>query len=128
MNSTRALLRRAHRNAQEPGNHHAGYSGTHPMGDRAMTDPRDFDRRMDRQMDMDARTGAPTPWGWIASAVFIIIVLALVFSSGHNTQTASNQTNPPATTGMAPRTAPLAIPPATGTPPIQAPSTTGQGR
>ena len=56
-----------------------------------MTDPRDFDRRWDGQMDMNARTGAPTPWGWIAAAVFIVIVLALIFSSGRNTQMASDQ-------------------------------------
>src|SRR5205823_2088225 len=33
----------------------------------AMTDPRDFDRRMDmeRRMEMDRRMGSPTPWGWI---------------------------------------------------------------
>ena len=90
-----------------------------------MTDPRDFDRRWDGQMDMNARTGAPTPWGWIAAAVFTVIVLALIFSSGRNTQVASDQANPPATTGMAPRTAPLAtVPPPTTVPPVQAPSTT----
>jgi len=94
-----------------------------------MTDPHDFDRRWDGQMDMNARTGAPTPWGWIAAAVFIVIVLALIFSSGRNTQVASDQANPPATTGMAPRTAPLAtVPPPTTVPPVQSPSTTGQGR
>ena len=90
-----------------------------------MTDPRDFDRSWDRQMD--TRTGAPTPWGWIAAAVFTVIVLALIFSSGRNTQVASDQANPPDTTGMAPRTAPLAtVPPPTTVPPVQAPSTTGR--
>jgi hypothetical protein len=95
-----------------------------------MTDPRDFERMTERQMEMDARTGAPTPWGWIAGAVFIIIVLALIFSNGRNTETASNQANPPATTGMAPRTAPplATVPPASTIPPAQPPSTTGQGR
>jgi hypothetical protein len=80
-------------------------------------------------MDMDARTGTPTPWGWIAAALFIVVVLALIFSSGRNTETASNQANPPATTGMAPKTAPLAtMPPPASAPPVEAPSTTGQGR
>ena len=69
--------------------------------------------------------GAPTPWGWIAGAVFIVIILALVFTSSESNRTASNETNPPATTGMAPRTAPPMVPVA---PPPQSPSTTGGGR
>lgn len=105
-----------------------------------MTDPRDFDRKLDRQMEMDARTGTPTPWGWIAGALFIIGVLVLVFSTGNNTRIASNETVPPATTGMAPGgTAPLTTEPpivcapfcgtiSRSVPPAQAPSTTGQGR
>ena len=72
-----------------------------------MTDPRDFDRRMelDRRMEMEHRMGSPTPWGWIAGAVFIIVILALVFTSNEGTRTAGNDADPPATTGMAPRTA-----------------------
>src|SRR5262252_8591791 len=73
----------------------------------AMTDPRDFDR-----MEVDRRMGAPTPWGWIAAAVFIIVVLALVFTSSEGNRTARNDDNPPATTGMAPRAATPAMPPA----------------
>ncbi len=90
-----------------------------------MTDPRDFDRRMDmdRRVELE-RMGAPTPWGWIAGAVFIVVILALVFASGEGSKTALDDTNPPpATTGKAPRTAP----PAVTVPPEQAPSTTGQG-
>jgi hypothetical protein len=90
-----------------------------------MTDPRDFDRRMDmdRRMELE-RMGAPTPWGWIAGAVFIVVILALVFASGEGSKTARDDINPPpATTGMAPMTAPPAI----AVPPDQAPSTTGQG-
>jgi hypothetical protein len=90
-----------------------------------MSDPRDYDQT---RMDMGTRTPAPTPWGWIAGAVFIVLVLALVFSSGGPNRTASNEPIPPATTGMAPR-APLAtIPPATTMPPAEAPSTGGQAR
>ncbi len=94
-----------------------------------MTDPRDFDRRMDmeRRMEMERRM-VPTSnatWGWIAGGVFILVVLALVFNSGDGTRTASTDvSNPPATTGTAPpaRTTPPAMAPAP-----QAPSTTGQG-
>ena len=90
-----------------------------------MSDLRDYDRN---RMEMDYRMAAPTPWGWIAGAVFIIVVLALIFTSGGPNQTASNEPNPPATTGMAPR-APLAtIPPATTTPLAPSPSTGGQAR
>jgi hypothetical protein len=66
--------------------------------------------------------GAPTPWGWIAGAVLIVVVLALVFTSGEAIRTASN--SPPATTGMAPSPAPPAIP---VPPSIETPSTNGQG-
>jgi hypothetical protein len=89
----------------------------------AMTDPRDFDRRMDleRQAEMESRIGT-SPWGWIAGAVFIVIILALIFAGGENTRTAREDASPPATTGMAPRTAP----PTVTVPPGQPPSTTGQ--
>ena len=92
----------------------------------AMTDPRDFDRRMEmeHQMEMERRMGAPTVWGWIAGAVFIIVILALVFAGGESTRTAREDANPPATTGMAPRTAP----PAVAVPPAQPPSTAGQSQ
>jgi hypothetical protein len=48
-----------------------------------------------------------------------------VFTSNDGTKTASNEGNPPATTGMAPKTAPPAItvPPRTDTP-----STSGQSK
>jgi hypothetical protein len=91
----------------------------------AMTDPRDFDRgmEMEHRMEMERRMGTPSPWGWIAGAVFIIVILALVFAGGESTRTAREDANPPATTGMAPRTAP----PTVAVPPAQPPSTTGQG-
>ena len=91
-----------------------------------MTDPRDFDQRMelDRRMEMEHRMGAPTPWGWIAGAVFIIVILALVFTSNEGTRTAGNDADQPATTGMAPRTAPPAIP--VPPRPTDRQSTTGQ--
>jgi hypothetical protein len=79
---------------------------------------------MEREMEMERRMGAPTLWGWIAGAVFIIVILALGFAGGENTRTAREDASPPATTGMAPRTAP---PPVT-VPPAQPPSTTCQTR
>jgi hypothetical protein len=56
--------------------------------------------------------------------VFIVIILALVFAGGDSTRTAREDASPPATTGMAPRTAP----PAVTVPPAQPPSTTGQSQ
>jgi len=88
-----------------------------------MTDPRDFDRRFENQMEMERRMSTPTPWGWIAGAVFIIVILALVFTSSEGTRTAREDVNPPATTGMGSPTAP----PAVTVPPGRMPSTTGQG-
>ena len=86
-----------------------------------MTDPRDFDRRMDMRgmdhpLEMEHRMGSPTPWGWIAGAVFVIVMLALVFASSENTRTARNDASPPAATTTAP--------PAITVPPSE---TTGQG-
>ena len=70
-----------------------------------MTDPRDFDRRMDmeRRMEMERRmvpTASPM-WGWIAGGAFILVVLALIFSAGEGSKTASTQ--PPSTTGQGTR-------------------------
>lgn len=87
-----------------------------------MTDSRDFDRRMDfdrrldmeRPIEMEHRMGSPTPWGWIAGAV--IVMLALVFTGSEATRTANNEASPPAATTTAP--------PAITVPP---PETTGQG-
>jgi hypothetical protein len=56
--------------------------------------------------------------------VFIILILALVFGGSEGTRTAREDASPPATTGMAPRTAP----PAVAVPPAQPPSTTGQSQ
>jgi hypothetical protein len=99
------------------------------MWEITMTDPRDFDGRMDleRRMEME-RSMVPASnamWGWIAGGLFILVVLALVFNSGDATRTASTDvSNPPATTGVAPpaRTTAPAMAPAR-----EPPSTTGQG-
>jgi len=76
---------------------------------------------MERRMEMERRMGSPTH-GLDRRAVFIIVVLALVFTSSEGTNTARNDVNRP--------------PPrawrqdgAAGHPgdPGQSPSTTGQG-
>jgi hypothetical protein len=79
---------------------------------------------------------AGTPWGWIAAAVFLVIVLGIAFGVGHEpNRLAMNEavsppvthpspltppaglTNParPMTPGLAPAPAPLAPAPATPT-------------
>ena len=71
----------------------------------------------------DARDMNAT-WGWIAAAIFIVAVLAIAFGIGHEpnqsgTNTASNETSPPAATRMAPPLTlaqPAAPPAATPTP------------
>jgi hypothetical protein len=77
--------------------------------------PDDPYRRND-MMDPDVRA-ANAIWGWVAAAVFAIVVLAVVFGMAHQpgqvgTNTASNDiTAPPAATRMAPPvTSPLAPP------------------
>ena len=73
--------------------------------------------RRDPAYDPDARAMNAT-WGWIAAAVFIVVVLAVAFGIGHepNTKTASNNdVTPRAATRMAPPLTPMspAAPPAT---------------
>ncbi|MGA8496043.1 MAG: hypothetical protein WB764_11210, partial [Xanthobacteraceae bacterium] len=63
--------------------------------------------------------------GWVAAAVFIVVVLAVAFGIGHEpgqsgTNTASNDVTPPAATRMAP---PITMaPPATPAPPAASPA------
>ena len=85
--------------------------------------------RRDPPYDPDARAMNAT-WGWIAAAVFIVVVLAVAFGIGHepNTHTASNNVTPPAATRMAPPltpaspTAPPAVTPAPATPTPNSPA------
>ena len=80
--------------------------------------------RRDPVYDPDARAMNAT-WGWIAAAVFIVVVLAVAFGIGHEpnqsgTNTASNDVTPPAATRMAP---PLTMtPPANPAPPAATPA------
>jgi hypothetical protein len=66
-------------------------------------------------------------WGWIAGAVFLVIILAIAFGAGHDpNRVASNDITPPAPTRMAPPAATInPAPPATpglAPPPAPAPS------
>ena len=68
--------------------------------------------RNDSKLDPNVRT-ANAAWGWIAAAVFLVIVLAAAFGFGHRpgqggTNMASNMT-PPAPSRVAPTTV---LPPA----------------
>jgi len=60
----------------------------------------------DPKLDPDVRSPNPA-WGWIAAAIFVVLVLAVAFGVGHKpgqfgTDTASNDVTPPAVTHMAP--------------------------
>ena len=75
------------------------------MSDYDYRNPEDPFQR-DTAYDPNVRTGN-SAWGWIAAAVFVAIVLAVVFGMGHQpgqngTNTASNEMRSPATTQMAP--------------------------
>jgi hypothetical protein len=95
--------------------------------------------RRDPPYDPDARAMNAT-WGWIAAAVFLVVVLAVAFGVGHQSgqyNTASNDTSP-AVNHMAPppaapspnpgMTNPGAAPiaPVPAAPVAPAPSGTGQ--
>jgi hypothetical protein len=74
------------------------------MSDYDYRNPEDPFQR-DAAYDPNARSGN-SAWGWVAAAVFVAIVLAVVFGMGHQTgqngpNTAANETRPPAST-MAP--------------------------
>ena len=79
------------------------------MSDYDYRNPEDPFQR-DTAYDPDVRTGN-SAWGWIAAAVFVAIVLAVVFGMGHQpgqngTNTASNEMRSPAATQMAPPVTP----------------------
>jgi hypothetical protein len=107
------------------------------MSDYDFRNPEDPFQR-DTAYDPNARTGN-SAWGWVAAAVFVAIVLAVVFGMGHQpgqngTNTAMNQSKPPVTTQMAPPanpspttpTNPSAATPATPSPTTPAPSNNAQ--
>jgi hypothetical protein len=76
-----------------------------------MSDYRNFDYRdtndplrRDASYDPDARA-MNAAWGWIAAAVFLVVVLAVAFGIGHQPgpiNTAANDTTPPPAVHMAP--------------------------
>jgi hypothetical protein len=62
--------------------------------------------RRDAKFDPDTRA-ANAAWGWVAAAVFLVVVLAVAFGIGGRpgqlgTNTAANDTMAPAATHMAP--------------------------
>lgn len=91
--------------------------------------------RNDSKLDPNVQS-ANAGWGWIAAAVFLVIVLAAAFGVGHQpgqggTNMASNMTPPPAASRMAPTTvlppAATPAPAANPAPPIApAPNTPAQ--
>jgi hypothetical protein len=101
------------------------------MSDYDYRNPEDPFQR-DTAYDPNVRTGN-SAWGWIAAAVFVAIVLAVVFGMGHQpgqngTNTASNEMRPPAATQMAPPASTKPSPaPANPAPPVNpAPNNSAQ--
>ena len=83
-------------------------------------DPNDPLRR-EPPYDPDAKA-MNAAWGWIAAAVFLVVVLAVAFGIGHepgSINTASNDSTPPAVQHMTPpaATTPSFAPGATTTTP-----------
>jgi hypothetical protein len=75
------------------------------MSDYDYRNPEDPLHR-DSAYDPNVRRGN-SAWGWVAAAVFVAIVLAVVFGMGHQpnqngTNTAANETRPPATQSAPP--------------------------
>ena len=94
------------------------------MSDYDYRNPEDPFQR-DTAYDPNVRTGN-SAWGWIAAAVFVAIVLAVVFGMGrqpgqNGTNTASNETRAPATTQIKPpatNPSPASPAPASPAPPV----------
>jgi hypothetical protein len=87
--------------------------------------------RDDAKMDPDVGA-ANAAWGWVAAAVFLVVVLAVAFGIGHQpggiganlgTNTASNDVTPPAATHMTPPTTSVLPPTTSPTPANPAPIT-----
>ena len=91
-----------------------------------MSDYRNQDsnyRDVEDPFHSDAKMGpdvapANVAWGWVAAAVFLVVILAVAFGIGHQpggiaTNTASNDIAPPAAIYMAP---PASMLPPTATP------------
>ena len=81
--------------------------------------------RREPPYDPDAKA-MNAAWGWIAAAVFLVVVLAVAFGIGHEPgaiNTASNDSTPPAVQHMTPPAAgPTTITPAAPMPITPAPS------
>jgi len=95
-----------------------------------MSDYRDPNDPMWRDTGYEPAAGnTGSIWGWIAGAVFLAVVLLIVFSAQREpTRTASNDVTPPASTRMAPHTGLNPISPTNpATPaPVPAPKGTDQ--
>src|ERR1041384_7888338 len=91
------------------------------MSDYDYRNPEDPSQR-DTAYDPNVRTGN-SAWGWVAAAVFVAIVLAVVFGMGrqpgqNGTNTAMNQSKPPATTNPTTNPSPTTPAPANPAPPV----------
>jgi hypothetical protein len=68
-----------------------------------MSDFRDPNDPNWRESSYEPASGTNVGWGWIAAALFVVIVAAIAFGTGHGpTQTASNDIAPPAINQSAP--------------------------
>jgi hypothetical protein len=84
-----------------------------------MSDYRDPNDPMFGNRGYEPADRTSTSWGWIAGAVFLVIVLALAFGVGREpSRVASNNVTPPQATSPA---TPLTVPGLTP-PPSQAPN------
>jgi len=80
--------------------------------------------RDDAKMDPGAGV-TNAAWGWVAAAVFLIVILAVAFGTGHQpggTNTASNDLAPPAATQMTPPPSGTLPPTVSPTPATPAPA------
>jgi hypothetical protein len=87
---------------------------------RNSNDPfyRDPNNPLSPNTGYEPAAGGNSGWGWIAGAVFLVVILALAFGLGHEpSRVASNDIAPPRTNHIAPPTSPGLTPPPAMAPP-----------
>jgi len=70
---------------------------------RSYQDPNDPTRRPVQNLPQDDAMASNATWGWVAAAIFAVVVLFLAFTAGRDDSqtTATRDTTPPATSGSA---------------------------
>jgi hypothetical protein len=87
-----------------------------------MSEYRDPNDPLMRNTAYEPASGTYSGWGWLAAAVFLVIVLAIAFGIGHEPNRVASNDTPPAATHMAPPVGAMNPAPVPGLTPPPAPA------